>query len=51
VPRTATVTAETEAEAYLIDRTVFVCAVSGDRQSMAAAQDVIGQRLTAEAVE
>jgi MFS family permease len=45
VPRTATVTAETDGEAYVIDRSVFVCAVSGDRQSLAAAQDVIGQRL------
>jgi MFS family permease len=45
VPRTATVTAETDGEAYIIDREVFVCAVSGDRQSLAAAQDVIGQRL------
>jgi len=45
VPRTATVTAETDGEAYVIDRQVFVCAVSGDQQSLAAAQQVIGQRL------
>jgi MFS family permease len=45
VPRTATVTAESDGEAYRIDRNVFVCAVSGDRQSLAAAQDVIGERL------
>ena len=51
VPRTATVTAETDAEAYLIDRAAFVCAVTGDRQSLAAAQDVIGERLASEAVE
>jgi MFS family permease len=51
VPRTATVTAETDAEAYLIDRAAFVCAVTGDRQSLAAAQDVIGERLAAESVE
>jgi len=51
IPRTATVTAETDAQAYLIDRAAFVCAVTGDRQSLAAAQDVIGQRLESEAVE
>ena len=51
VPRTATVTAETDAEAYLIDRAAFVCAVSGDRQSLAAAQDVIGQRMATETLE
>lgn len=51
VPRTATVTAETDGEAYVIDRQVFVCAVSGDRQSLAAAQDVIGQRMAAVPVE
>jgi MFS family permease len=45
VRRTATVTAETDGEAYVIDRQVFVCAVSGDQQSLAAAQQVIGQRL------
>jgi len=51
VPRTATVTAETDAEAYLIDRAAFVCAVTGDRQSLAAAQDIIGERLASESVE
>jgi predicted MFS family arabinose efflux permease len=45
VPRTATVTAETKAVAYVIDREAFCFAVSGDRQSMAAADTVIGGRL------
>ncbi|HET6819083.1 MAG TPA: MFS transporter [Candidatus Limnocylindria bacterium] len=45
VPRTATVTAATDVSAFVIDRQAFVCAVSGDRQSMAAADQVIGERL------
>jgi MFS family permease len=45
VPRTASVTAATDGIAFVIEREAFVCAVSGDRQSMAAAETVIGQRL------
>ena len=45
VPRTASVTAATDGIAFVIERDAFVCAVSGDRQSMAAAETVIGQRL------
>jgi predicted MFS family arabinose efflux permease len=46
VPRTATVTAETDAMAYVIEREPFCVAVSGDRQSLAAAQEIIGGRLS-----
>jgi MFS family permease len=45
VPRTATVTAETDTVAFAIDREAFCVAVSGDRQSLAAAQTIIGGRL------
>jgi CRP-like cAMP-binding protein len=45
VPRTATVTGVTDGTAIVIEREAFVCAVTGDRQSMAAAQSVIGERL------
>jgi hypothetical protein len=45
VPRTATVIAETDTVAFAIEREAFSVAVSGDRQSMAAAQAIIGGRL------
>jgi predicted MFS family arabinose efflux permease len=45
VPRTATVTAETDAVAFAIERETFREAVTGDRQSLAVAQEVIGGRL------
>ena len=47
VPRTATVTAATGGSVFVLDRQAFVCAVTGDRQSMAAAEQVIGERLVA----
>jgi MFS family permease len=45
VPRTATVTATTDVSAYVLDRVAFVCAVTGDRQSLAAAETLIGERM------
>jgi hypothetical protein len=45
VPRTATVIAETDTVAFAIEREAFCVAVSGDRQSLAAAQEIIGGRL------
>lgn len=45
VPRTASVTAATDGKAFVIERDAFVWAVTGDRQSMAAAETVIGERL------
>lgn len=45
VPRTATVIAQTDATAFVIEREAFCVAVSGDRQSLAAAHAVIGGRL------
>jgi hypothetical protein len=45
VPRTATVIAETDTIAFAIEREAFCVAVSGDRQSLAAAQAIIGGRL------
>ena len=45
LPRTASVTAKTPAIAFAIERESFCGAVSGDRQSLAAAQSVIGERL------
>jgi MFS family permease len=46
VPRTATVTAQTDTVAFAIEREAFCVAVSGDRQSLAAAQAIIGGRLS-----
>jgi hypothetical protein len=46
VPRTATVIAETDTVAFAIEREAFSVAVSGDRQSLAAAQAIIGGRLS-----
>jgi MFS family permease len=46
VPRTATVIAETDTVAFAIEREAFCVAVSGDRQSLAAAQAIIGGRLS-----
>jgi hypothetical protein len=46
VPRTATVIAETDTVAFAIEREAFCVAVSGDRQSLAAAQTIIGGRLS-----
>ncbi len=45
VPRTATVTAGSDLLAYALDREPFVCAVSGDRPSLSAAESVIQERL------
>ncbi len=41
VPRTAGVMAATDLETLTLDRIAFVCAVSGDRQSERAAEEVI----------
>jgi hypothetical protein len=46
MPRTATVIAETDTVAFAIEREAFRVAVSGDRHSLAAAQEVIGERLS-----
>jgi hypothetical protein len=46
VRRTATVTATGEALAYVLDRDAFVFAVTGDHSSLAAAEEVIGERLS-----
>ncbi len=45
VPRTATCTAQTDAEVYALARDVFVATVSGDVRSSAEAESVIGRRL------
>jgi CRP-like cAMP-binding protein len=45
VPRTASVTAATDGSAFVIGRDAFVFAVTGDRQSLAAADSVICERL------
>jgi len=45
VPRTATVTARTEAALYALDRRHFLAAVSGFGPSLSAAEGVIGMRL------
>jgi MFS family permease len=47
VPRTASVRATDDVVAYTLDRDAFVCAVTGDRQSVRAADAVIGERLGA----
>jgi hypothetical protein len=47
VPRTASVTATTDGTAFVIDRDAFVWAVTGDRLSMAAAEEVISERVQA----
>lgn len=45
VPRTATVTARTDAVLYALDRDSFVPAVTGSGPSLSAAEAVIGMRL------
>jgi hypothetical protein len=45
VPRTADVVAVTDLELFAIARDPFVCAVTGDRQSQRAADEVITERL------
>jgi MFS family permease len=45
VPRTATVTARTDAVLYSLDRDAFVPAVTGSGPSLSAAEGVIGMRL------
>jgi MFS family permease len=45
VPRTADVVAVTDLELYAVGREAFVCAVTGDRQSMRAAEQVISERV------
>jgi MFS family permease len=44
VPRTASITAESDGSAFVISREAFLCAVTGDRQSLAAANAVITER-------
>ena len=45
VPRTATVTARTEAALFALDRRQFLAAVTGFGPSLSAAEGVIGMRL------
>jgi len=45
VPRTATVTAQTDAVLYALDRGAFIPAVTGFAPSLSAAEAVIGMRL------
>jgi CRP-like cAMP-binding protein len=45
VPRTASVTAQTDVDLYGLDRDVFVSAVTGSTASSAAADEVIEGRL------
>ncbi len=45
MPRTATVSAETDAELYVLDRAEFISAVTGHPESAAAADAVITARL------
>jgi CRP-like cAMP-binding protein len=45
VPRTATVTARTDAVLYALDRPHFLAAVTGYAPSLSAAEAVIGMRL------
>jgi len=44
VPRTASVTASGDLVAYTLERDAFLAAVTGDRQSLHAAEAVIGER-------
>lgn len=44
VPRTADVVAISDLELYAVGRDAFVCAVTGDRQSMREADEVISER-------
>jgi CRP-like cAMP-binding protein len=45
VPRTATVTARTDARLYALERNAFITAVTGFGPSLSAAEAVIGMRL------
>lgn len=45
VPRTATVTAETEARLFALERADFLAAVTGHALAEAAARDIVGARL------
>jgi Cyclic nucleotide-binding domain len=45
VPRTASVTAQSEGMLYALDRDTFISAVTGFAQSLSAAEGVIGMRL------
>ncbi len=47
VPRTATVTARTDASLYALERDDFVAAVTGHAESLDAANAVVGTRLAA----
>lgn len=45
VPRTATVTAETDTELLALDRQTFLAAVTGHQEARVAAEDVVSRRL------
>jgi MFS family permease len=49
VPRTATVTAETETRLYALERADFLAAVTGHALAEAAAEEVVGERLAGDA--
>jgi CRP-like cAMP-binding protein len=47
VPRTASVVARERLDAYRLDRSTFLAAVTGDALSVRAADSLVGERLTA----
>ena len=47
VPRTADVVALSDLELYAVGRDAFLCAVTGDRQSMSEAEQVLSERVPA----